>query len=151
MTLSYDEIFSSFLGYITDYHLADAGIQEATDMMKEWLHKAYSKPYLRRLFSSALMDDEVEMFTYEMDFEVEEDMDKDFVIEVLAKGMMVEWLQPQVKSKLNIAQFFGGKELTYYSQSAHIKELRGMLEDVILEQRKLIRDRGYIYNSYLED
>lgn len=151
MTLSYEDIFSSFLGYVTDYNLASADFQDATDMMREWLKKAYSKPYLRRLFSSSILDDEVQTFTFEMDFEFTDDSDMDFVTDILAKGMVIEWLQPQVKSRLMTAQFFGGKEQKWFSQAQHISELRGLLEDITLEQRKMIRDRGYINNSYLED
>lgn len=151
MTLSYDEIFSSFLGYVTDYTLANIDFQDATDMMCEWLRKAYSKPYLRRLFSSAVLDDELQMFTFEMTFQYSEDEDISFTTDVLAKGMVIEWLQPQVKSRLMTSQFFGGKEQKWFSQAQHISELRGLLEDITLEQRKMIRDRGYINNSYLGD
>ena len=149
MTLSYDDIFSSFLGYITDYNIASMNMQEAYDMMVEWLKKTYSSPYIRRLFSSSKMDDEVQIFTFEMEYSKDEEMDKDFVIEVFSKGMDIEWLQPQVKSKLLTAQFFGGKEQKFYAQANQLDQLRGLLEDTTLEQRKMIRDRGYIYNSYL--
>lgn len=151
MTLSYEDIFSSFLGYVTDYNLASIDMQEANDLMCEWLRKAYSKPYLRRLFSSSTLDDEIQTLTFEMAFKYSDDIDLDFVVEILAKGMVVEWLQPQVKSKLMTAQMFGGKEQKFFSQSQHLSELRGLLEDITLEQRKMIRDRGYIDNQYLED
>lgn len=150
MTLSYDEVFRSFLGNITDYKIASMTMQDAYDMMVEWLHKAFSKPYVRRLFSSSILDDTVQTFSFEMSYEVDENSDKDFAIDVLAKGMVIEWVQPQVKSGLNIAQGFFGKEQKFYSQQAHLSELRGLLEDTQLEQRKIIRDRGYIYNPYLE-
>lgn len=151
MTLSYDEIFSSFLGYITDYNIASMSMQEAYDMMVEWLRKSYSRPYTRRLFSSSVLDDEIQTLTFEMEYQKDEDMDKDFVIEVLSKGMVIEWLQPQVKSKLLTNQMFGGKEQKWFAQANQLDQLRGLLEDTKLEQRKMIRDRGYIYNSYLED
>lgn len=151
MTLSYEDIFSSFLGYVNDYNIASADTQTVYDNMNEWLNKAFSKPYLRRLFSSAVMDNEVQTFTFEMDYQVDDDSDKDFVKDILAKGMVVEWLQPQVKNRSLVAQFFGTKDQKYYSQSQHISELRGLLEDVTIEQRKMIRDRGYINNSYLEE
>lgn len=151
MTLSYEDIFSRFLGYITDYNIASMNMDDAYDMMREWLRKAYSKPYLRRLFSSSTLDDEIQTLTYEMDFIVEDEADKDFVSDILAKGMVIEWLQPQVKSKLFTQQMFAGKEQKFFAQANHVSELRGLLEDITLEQRKMIRDRGYINNSYLED
>lgn len=150
MTLSYDEIFSSFLGYVTDHNIASMSIQDSYELMCEWLHKSYSKPYLKRLFSVSSLDDEIQTLTFEMSFVVNDDSDKDFVIDVLAKGMVVEWLQPQVKNKLLISQFFGTKDQKYYSQSNHIDVVKALLEEAKIEQRKIIRDRGYISNSYLE-
>lgn len=151
MTLSYDDIFSSFLGYVTDFDLAGVDEQDAGDMMSEWLKRAYSKPYVRRLFSSSSLDDGMQELTFEMEFKFDDESDKDFVTDVLSKGMVIEWLQPQVKSKLLTAQMFGGKEQKFYAQSTHLSEVRALLEDTILEQRGMIRDRGYINNSYLEN
>ena len=149
-SLSYDEIFSDFLGSVTDYDLASIKIDDMYGLMTEYLHKTLSQSYVRRLFSSITFDDIVQMFTFEMDNSVDDAADLDFVRYILSKGMVVEWLKPQVRSKVNIAQFFGGKEQKWFSQAQHLSELRGLLEDTQLEMRKAIRDRGYIYNPYLE-
>lgn len=37
-----------------------------------------------------------------------------------------------------------------YAQSNHMAELRGIEEDAELEVRRMIRDRGFISNEYLE-
>lgn len=79
------------------------------------------------------------------------DEDLHFVIEVISLGMVAEWLEPQVNSVLNTLQMFSGKEEKFYSQSNHLSELRGLLKDVQLKQRKIIRDRGYISNTYLSE
>ena len=150
-SLSYDEIFSDFLGSVTDYGLASIDIDDMYGLMTEYLHKTLSLSYVRRLFSSVNLDDTIQIMTFEIVNSVDENADRDFIKYILSKGMVVEWLKPQVRSKLNIAQFFGGKEQKYYSQSNHLSELRGLLEDVQLELRKVIRDRGYIYNPYLKE
>ena len=149
-SLSYDEIFSDFLGSVTDYDLASINIDDMYGLMTEYLHKTLSQSYVRRLFSSIAFDDIVQMFTFEMANSVDDAADLDFTRYILSKGMIVEWLKPQVRSKVNIAQFFGGKEQKWFSQAQHLSELRGLLEDTKLEMRKAIRDRGYIYNPYLE-
>lgn len=149
-SIKYDEIFSYFLGEITDYGLAAMNISDAYELMAEYLHKSISIPYVRRLFSSISAYDNVQFVEYEMNFENSENEDKDFVTIILSKAMLIQWLEPQVRSKVNIAQFLGGKEQSMYSQANHISELRGMLEDTQLELRKMIRDRGYINNEYLE-
>lgn len=149
-SISYEEIFSDFLGGITDYSFASMNINEAYELFIEYLHKAAASPYSRNLFSQLNFVDEIMVLYYEMDFPTDDDSDKDFVRSVLSKGMTIEWLKPQVRSKVNLSQMFAGSEQKFYSQSAHISELRALLEDSELELRKMIRDRGYIHNSYLE-
>lgn len=150
-SLAYDSIFSQFLGYISDYDIASLDFSDANEFMSECLHKALAKPYIRRLFSSSSLDDEIQMFQFEMKYVVEPSADLDFVQDILSKGMVIEWLQPQVKSKNLTAQIFTGKEQKFFSQANHLSELRNLLEDAQLEQRKLIRDRGYINNLYLNN
>ena len=149
-SLQYEDIFSYFLGYVTDFHIMNLTEDNAYSLMSEYMHKAASKPYVRRLFSTAIFDDDVEEFTYELKYQTDDDSDYDFTLDLLSKAMVIEWLQPQVKSKVNTMQFFGGKEQNFYSQANHVSELRGLLEDITLEVRKMIRDRGYIHNTYLD-
>jgi hypothetical protein len=77
--------------------------------------------------------------------------DRDFVVNLLAKGMIVEWIQPQVNKTSLTAQFFGGKEQKYYSQSQHLAEMQSLLKTARLDMRRMITERDFIYNSYLED
>ena len=148
-SLSYEDIFSDFLGNISDYKIASLEISEAYELMREYLHKSLSQSYVRRLFSSVSVDDEIQFVSFEMEHSVDEEADIDFVRNILSKCMVIEWLNPQVRSRLLTAQMFGGKEQSWFSQASHLTQLRGLLDDVKLEVRKAIRDRGYIYNDYL--
>lgn len=148
-SIQFETVFNYFLGYVTDFDFLELDESDLAELEVEYLHKALSKPYLRRLFSSLSIDDDGEEVTFEMVNATDDDQDGDFVSDILAKSMVVEWLQPQVKSKLNTAQMFTGKNRTWYSQANHISELRAMLEEAQLDVRRTIRDRGYIYNSYL--
>lgn len=148
-SLSYDEIFDDFLGRVADFDFSTMDESTANYLMAEYLQKVVSRPYIRRLFKSINADKEIHLIEFEMIDVVDEDSDLEFVKTILSKGMVVEWLEPQVRTKVNIAQFFGGKEQKYYSQSNHISELRGLLEDTEKELKSEIRDRGYIYNPYL--
>lgn len=149
-SLSYNEIFSYFLGSVTDYHLAELDTSDAYIMMTEYLRKSLAKSYIRRLFSTVTMDDEIQTLTFEMSIVVDEDGDEEFIKHILSKSMIVEWLEPQVRSHNNTLQAFTSKEAKWFSQSNHLSELRALLEDTKIEVRKSIRDRGYIYNPYLE-
>ena len=45
----------------------------------------------------------------------------------------------------------GGKEEKYYSQAAHIKELRDLRSDITLEMQKLHSYHTYTNNSYFDN
>ena len=150
-SLSYDEVFDDFLGRVADYDFSKMDESTANYLMSEYLQKVLSRSYIRRLFSSIQYDKEIHIIEFEIDNQVDDEADLEFVKTILSKGMVVEWLEPQVRNKVNISQFFGGKEQKYYSQSNHIAELRALLEDTERDLRREIRDRGYIYNPYLEN
>lgn len=149
MTSEFDNIYSRFYLRITDYNLAGLSENIASEMMNGWMHATLSKPYVRRLFNQLVIDDDVEEIEYELKFPTSDGEDQDFIEQVIAMGMVIEWLQPQVNSVLNTAQMFSNSEQKFYSQANHLEVLQELLKKNQNDQRKLIRDRGYIYNSYL--
>lgn len=148
MTSKYDEIYSCFLSKITEYKFMSLPQDDVYAMMCGWLHSAVSKPYIRRIFSSIKLDDEIMVVDYEVVNSVDEDADREYITELLGKAMVIEWLEPQVKSTLNISQAYMGKEQKYFSQAQHMSVLQNMLEDAKLEIRRMIRDHGYFFRSY---
>lgn len=148
MTLQYTDIFSAFLSKCTDPSFLEQDEDFVYESMREWLHSAVSIPHIRKIFSALNLDDELMEFEFELNTSVDEVSDRDFVIEILSKGLVIKWLEPQVNSKLHISQFFGGKEQRWFSQAQHLSELKSMLADAKTELKKMIRDYGYINNSY---
>ena len=59
-SISYEEVFSSFLGNVTDYNLASLSVTDAYEIMSEYLHKTMAEPYVYRLFSTVKLDDETQ-------------------------------------------------------------------------------------------
>ena len=149
-SLDYNKIFSRLFGKIEAYDFIDLSEEMLNEFLCNWLHSATANPYVRRLFLSVVFDDELEELTYEMKYEVDEDSDKEFVIEVLSLGVAINWLEPKINSIENINQFFGSKDEKWFSQASHLSELRGLLGDFKKQQRRMIADRGYIWNSYLD-
>lgn len=149
-SIDYEEIFNGFLRDIDDYKFASKAPSDAYEDMTAWLHKAAAKPYMRNIFSALGLDDEIQMLVFEMRVPADDETDREFVCNVLAKGMIVEWLRPQVNTINATKQFFGGAEQKFYSQANHLSELRALLSDAKAEVAGIIRDRGAIYNSYLE-
>lgn len=143
ITSEYDDIFSRFMTRITDYGFAAQDEYLAGEMMQNWLHSVVAKPMVRRLFSSISADDDIEEVEYEMKESLDDDSDQEFVEEMLAVGMIISWLSPQYNTVLNTSQMFTNSEQKFYSQAAHLNELREMYTKAQTDFRKLIRDRGY--------
>jgi len=148
-SITYDNIFSSFLSNITDYKIATQDEDVTIEQLNEYLHKAIGTPYIRALFTTVNLDDDESVLTYEMK-KPDVNGDDDFMINMLGKAMVYEWVHPQVRKTSLLAQMFSGKEVKWYAQSNHMSELRGIEEDTELEVRRMIRDRGFISNKYLE-
>ena len=148
-SIKYEDIYSDFLGNMSDYQLASLNISDAYELMTEYLQKGMRQSYVRDLFSTLTYDKEVQTLSYELIDVIDEERDKEFVLGVLSKAMVVEWLKPQVRNKLNVAQVFGTRESKFFSQQSHLSEIRGLLEDTELELRKEFRDRSSLHNSYI--
>lgn len=149
-SVDYEEIFSSFLGSVTDYKLASLDATEAYEIMKEYLHKALAERYVGRLFTSKKLDDDVQLFSFEMKYSIDDDSDREFVINALAKWMAYEWVHNKVNTTSLTAQFFGAKEQKYYAQQTHLSELQALESNLYIEAYNFIMRRGYIDNKYLE-
>ena len=117
--------------------------------MNGWIRSTLSKPYIRRLFDTLTIDEDLEELDYEMKLPTTDDADQDFVEEMIALGMVVEWVKPKYFTTLNTSQLFTNSEQKFYSQANHMSELKDMYHRAKNDLRKHIRDRGYINNTYL--
>lgn len=150
MTSTYNDIYSRFLIKIRDYEFAGLPEPNATEQMLEWLRSALSQPYIIRIFESISADDEIAEINYTLTSSVNEYTDKNFVEELLGYAMVIAWVEPKVKTTTLLNQMVtNSKESKWFSQSQHISELRGILADAENKVRSMLRDKGYIWNSYL--
>jgi hypothetical protein len=75
----------------------------------------------------------------------------DLDVELLAMGMALAWLDQTLNSTELTLQFIGGKEEKYFSQSAHISELRNLRADTLREMQQLYTYSTYNKNPYFEE
>ena len=87
--------------------------------------------------------------TFTLNNSVDEESDRDFVLEILSLGMAIEWLQPQVDSVIHTSVMIGGKEEKKLLDNH--KNMIDRLDSMKKEQNKMIRDYGYMYNSYIKE
>ena len=147
--LSYSTLFSRVLNKINDTKELSLDENDLLEIYTERLHSVVGKPRVRRLFSSLSLDDEIQEMTFTLNNSVDEESDKDFVLEILSLGMAIEWLQPQVDSVIHTSVMIGGKEEKKLLDNH--KNMIDRLESMKKEQNKMIRDYGYMYNSYIKE
>ena len=147
--LSYSTLFSRVLNKINDQKELSLDESDLLEIYTERLHSVVGKPRVRRLFSSLSLDDEIQEMTFTLNNSVDEESDKDFVLEILSLGMAIEWLQPQVDSVIHTSVMIGGKEEKKVLDNH--KNMIERLDSMKKEQNKMIRDYGYMYNSYIKE
>ena len=147
--LSYSTLFSRVLNKINDPKELSLDENDLLEIYTERLHSVVGKPRVRRLFSSIALDDEIQEMTFTLNNSVDEESDKDFVLEILSLGMAIEWLQPQVDSVIHTSVMIGGKEEKRVLDNH--KNMIERLDSMKKEQNKMIRDYGYMYNSYIKE
>ena len=145
--LSYSTLFSRVLNKINDPKELQLNTDDLLSIYTERLHSVVGKPRVRRLFSTLSLDDEIQEMTFTLNNSVDEESDTDFVLEVLSLGMAIEWLQPQVDSVIHTSVMIGGKEEKKLLDNH--KNMINRLDSMKKEQNKMIRDYGYMYNSYI--
>ena len=138
MTLSYSTLFSRVLNKINDPKELSLDENDLLEIYTERLHSVVGKPRVRRLFSSLSLDDEIQEMTFTLNNSVDEESDKDFVLEILSLGMAIEWLQPQVDSVIHTSVMIGGKEEKRVLDNH--KNMIDRLDSMKKEQNKMIRD-----------
>ena len=151
-SINFNEIYSRFFSKVEafDFLYEEASAEALAAHMSEWIAATLSHPHIRKLFKTIEVNDEDGTITYEMNYEMDEYSDKQFLINVMAYGMVRAWLEPKVRSITNIVQNFGTSDGRWFSQAQHLSELRALLEDSEREIRSLVGNRGAFNNKYLD-
>ena len=150
MTLPYEDIFSIFLSKITDYSFLNYDESFIRGQMVSWLHSSSSSPRLRAKFSTLDLNDEEAVLRFSLKNSNDEQSDCDFIADIMARSMVISWLEPQVKNVLLTQQMIGGKEEKFYAQSNHLSQLEQMLSTAKKDLKNLLRDYGYLNNPYIK-
>lgn len=147
MLLPYETVFSRTRGRINDPKELSLNENDLLEIYTERLHNVIGNPRVRRLFSSLLLDDEIQQISFELNNSVDKVSDEDFVVDLIILGMTIEWLQPQIDSILHTSVMIGGKEEKKLLDNH--KNMIERLDSMKKELHKMIRDYGYMYNSYI--
>lgn len=134
----YSTLYEKCLSKIEDPQLAMLPEEDLENMLYGYLMSAIAK---HRKCEHDLSDRDEVGFKANL---------SDLEIEILAILMVREWISQQLHSVTLTLQVFSGKESKYYSQSAHIAELRELDDRLRLEAQQLSRDYTYTDNEYFD-
>ena len=146
--LPYETIFSRTRGRISDPKELSLEEKDLLEIYTERLNNVIANPRVRRLFSSLTLDDEIQQLDFTLNNSVDETADMNFVVGILVLGMTIEWLQPQVDSIIYSAPFIGSAQEKKILDGH--SNMINRLNSLKLQFNKMIRDHGYVHNSYLE-
>ena len=143
--MKYEEIYSR--SYMKRYDPEFYNNKEfAYETMKEWMHEIVAFPYVRKIFSSIILDDVLEELTFKLVNSVDEQSDNDFVVKLFTDGFVICWMRPKIDTAINLATVIGGKDekKLISNYQANIDRLNSLE----LKLKKYIRDYGYINGTY---
>lgn len=149
MALSYEKVFSRVRNKIDDPKELSLDEEDLLEIYTERLHSAAGNVRIRNLFSTFKLDDEAEEITWELASVTssESEAEEDFVVDLLALAMVIEWLKPKVETITYIGKGIGGKEEKVINDSH--KTTINRLGSLETQLSKMVRDHGYLYNDYL--
>lgn len=137
---SYETLYNRCLSKIEDPTLAMLSDNDMDDMLHGWMLSAIAK-HRKCEHDMSDRDDELRQFNFDM---------SDLELEILAILMCREWVSQQLNSVTLTLQVFSGKETTYFSQAAHLKELQALDDKWRLEAQQLSRDYTYTNSGYFD-
>lgn len=140
MATPYEIIYNRALSKIEDPTLAMLPEEDLENMLHGYLMSAIAK---HRKCEHDLSDRDEELKQFNSDL-------SDLEIEILSILVVREWISQRLHSVTTVLQTFSGKETNFYSQAAHIKELREIDDRLRLEAQQLSRDYSYIDNDYFD-
>ena len=136
----YSTLYEKCLSKIEDPQLAMLPEEDLESMLHGWMVSAIAK---HRKCEHDLSDRD------DLDKQFSTDL-SDLEIEILSIMMVREWVSQQLHSVTLTLQAFSGKETSFFSQSAHMKELKALDEALKLEAQQLSRDYTYTDNNYFD-
>lgn len=148
--LSYEKIFSRVRNKIDDPKELSLDDEDLNEIYVERLHSVLGNVRISRMFTTLSYNDESEEINWSLRNTSTGNIDEeDYVIELFAIGMVIEWLKPKVETITNIGKAIGGKEEKIINDNHKTNIQR--LSSLETQLSKMIRDHGYLYNAYLQE
>lgn len=144
--MEYKKIYSRFLSRIKDKNLLKLSSDDFYDLMSDYLHNSVSNPMVRKLFTTLLLNDEVQELEYELINSIDEKSDYEFVIEIISQSLVIQWMTHNLDTDLSLALTIGGKEEKVLKNN--LKDNYARLDALDKQLQRTIRNHGYYNGTY---
>ena len=136
--LSYEEFISSVFAKATEYHFCYFTDDENNTTAINLLRGACVGFYTCR-YDLSDRDDENQTFN----FEVEDNREKNYIIDVLSDGMIVYWLMPYVYKSENYENLLTPTEFSEHSPSQFLRQIRTTFKETKDEFSRRVNEYSY--------
>lgn len=147
MLLPYETVFSRTRTKIDDVKELFLDENDLLELNTERLRSIVGDERVINKFSSFTMDDEIQQIEFKMKYPVSDFADKEYVTELFALGMSIQWLKPKVDSINYTARALGTKEEKNIQNN--YSQLKDRLDSLEHKFSQKLASHGYINNSYL--
>lgn len=147
-TLNYESVYDRALSRVKDTELFQLVEDDFYNYMKNWLKAAIALPQFRKQFSSFKTDDEIMVLNFSLRNPVDEEYDKEFVINILSEGLIVNYLPSKIDTGVNMAVMIGGKEEKKLIDN--YGKMQERLHDLEVKLGRELSQHGYYFGGYGE-
>lgn len=144
--MKYEDIYSRFLSRSDPQDLLELPKDMFYNVMSEYLHNAVAQPMIRKLFLSVSFDDEIMELTYSLSDSIDDDSDEQFVMDVLAQELVIQWMRHRIDTYQSMITMVGGKEEKMLKNDLSINISRA--DSLEHQLQRTIRNHGYYNGSY---
>lgn len=120
MATPYSAFIGSFLDKIDDYKMIKYSDWDIKQDSIKYMKTAITKFCRECEISGYEFDDVIEQFSLDMGYEE---------IDIIAKGMVVEWLKPAVYKTRAMENIMNTKDFSYFSPQKMLEQNRALLAD----------------------
>lgn len=138
MSVSYETIVSAFLYKVTDYGFSEMLGSLLDNMVISYMKSACSKFNNFCAYNLMMFDDENQC--------IAEDIPEDKVVEIvdiIAIGMVVQWLQPYVYKQENLCNLLNTRDFTTYSPAELLKRVGDVYKQAGNDYKQAMYDYSY--------
>ena len=124
MNVPYDTLTEDFLQKITEYNFLKFDIGTRQDIVDGYIRHAAQQFAVVCKSANIVIDNE----NREISFVGETDIDRDEIVDIIAEGMLVQWMKPYMYKQENLENMLNSTDFSSYSPAELLKRVHGVYD-----------------------